>query len=446
MKQGISPVVLLALQNLAHHDAPVCVEAILDIFAAQEVAFFPTARRILAGYRHPKSLAELVRKGTGHRDSVVRAQALLALGEGRSEDIDWSHVVGKGLSDPQPVVRAAAVFALGRARVPGYQMVILDLAADPSERVRMEVPEALFRLIGDRSLPMLVQMSSDERWRVRLASIRAMANLKTRRATSALADLLDSEKGRLREDIVIALQRLTGRTFGFDSSEWKLFLQEAPEDFLSHADIVAFHTPRYAGGLTYYTVQTASLNFVLLTDLSGSMSALAQVVSGYEHLDRPRIEIAKLELERLIGTLKEEVSFNLIGFNGKIHTWRKDLVQANPRQTTEALSEVRNYHADGGTNLFEIFKNLYDDAEKGLDSPVTRTVDVDTVFLLTDGIPSSGHISSTDLLLSYVEQRHRTSQIKIHCLSLSEDVNAGFFLQRLAEITGGVFAPLVESD
>ena len=52
MKQGISPVVLLALQNLAHHDAPVCVEAILDIFAAQEVAFFPAARRILAGYRH----------------------------------------------------------------------------------------------------------------------------------------------------------------------------------------------------------------------------------------------------------------------------------------------------------------------------------------------------------------------------------------------------------
>jgi len=281
-RNGITPERMLALEQLARFDSPICVDALIEILERREVAMYPAARRILGGYTGSKTQARILSNGLGHRDPTVRSQVLLALGSGRPAGLDWIGPAEEALDDLQPEVRAAAVHALGRARADGRMDRILELATDKTERVRLEVPAALVRLAGARAMGVLDGMLLDPRWRVRLGVAHAFADVKTPRSVERLVDMLERERGRLREDLVALLERLTGARHGADVEAWRAYLADAPDDFLSAGDALALAgtpPPRYVGGATtYYSIGTESHHFVLLTDLSGSMNTMARTI------------------------------------------------------------------------------------------------------------------------------------------------------------------------
>lgn len=447
-RDGITPERMHALEQLARFDAPASIDAITDLFDRGEIALYPTARRILGGMSRPDSIKRLLKRGLGHRNPVVRTQVLLALGEGRPADVDWVALAQQALDDNQAMVRAAAVGLLGRARAAGAVDRIVALASDENERVRCEVPGALARLAGGRALPVLKSLVKDPRWRVRLAAGRALADLRTQEAALALVDALEIEVGRLREDDVALLQRLTGRSLGLDAKAWRELFDAPPSDLFAQGDAVALASlapPRYVTGEhRYYSISTTSLRFVMLTDLSGSMETPVKL-PGSESSE-PRLTMTQRELERLLNSLSPRVNFDLLTFRDDAQAWHKTLVPADDRNRRSALTEVAGYGAAGATNIYAALTEVFDMAEAAMDSTVSRPEDLDTVFMLSDGVATVGTVRDAKLLLQYVAERNRTLQLRIHCLSLTGEQSSRDFLQQLATLAGGNYVELVARD
>jgi hypothetical protein len=436
--RGLGPSTLLTLRDLAGHDHPVSVDMLLDVLTEGSPCLRPTARRVLAGYQRPDSVARLLDKGLDHRTPSVRAQVVEVLASGRPPDVDWVTAVASKLYDPHPDVRAAAVQGVGRARDVTYLSQVVEAVSDDAERVRAAAAGAVVRLAQRRALPMLDVLSDDPAWRVRLAVIRALRELKTRGGVELLVEMLDQERGRLLEDINLALVRLTGRNYNTNAEAWTAFLDQAPDDFLAEGDARA---TEFLGGATqtvakYYGLSTLSTRFVMVTDLSTSM----------DHKDpgryrdskgTSRLDVTRRELSKLVEGLDVEVAINLITFSDDVDTWRGALVPLSDRNRKAALKEVASYRTISGTNVFSALQHVFDLAEGTIDDLDAADASPDTVFMLTDGAPSVGPLRDIELLLEYVAERNRTAELRFHCVVLTKDRLAESFLVELASATGG---------
>jgi hypothetical protein len=452
-RDGITPERRAALENLARFDDARCVDGILDLFERDEVALFPSARRVLGAYAGKETLARLADHGLKHRDPVAREQVLLALGEARPAGLDWRAAARAGLDDPDPRVRAAAVRVLGRARDDVRLDRILALALDPTERVRLEVPDALARLAPGRSLGALKGLLSDPRWRVRLAAARALTDMRDPEAVLPLVDRLPLEPGRLREDLLDMLSRLTGHDFELDIEAWKKFLAQAPPGFLKEGDQVALgqrtasanassSLPYRSMGTRYHTIPSLSRRFLLITDLSGSMDTMLPPDPAQPAVPRTRLSVARAELLRLVGTLTQGDAFDLLPFEDEAKLWREKLTPASENMRKAANDEIATWTPGGGTNVYAALKTAFDLAERALDTPQPSDTDFDTIFILTDGAPSAGAVRDADLLLQYAIERNQALQLRIHCVSLAGEADGRSFLKRLAEIGGGRYVEL----
>ena len=438
-----------AIASFSRFDEPTSVEALLTVFERASPALHPNARRVLGGFSQPASLERLV-KGLKHRSPVVREQVTLALGEARPAGIDWAALLGAGLDDDSALVRAVAIRELSRARVETRLDRIVELAADPAEAVRAEVPGALARLGGTRSLPQLELLLKDRCWRVRLETIAALGALRAPESVELLIQTMETERGRLQEDVVEQLESLTGQSFGFDVASWKDFVLHASPGYLSKG---AEHqapragTPRLgAGGIRYHTIGTASQRFVLVTDLSGSMDTPIRLPGFPE--PRPRIDIVREELTRLIGGFDQTIGFDLVTFRDTVEVWKPQITLASDSQKKAALAQVAAYKANGGTNIYGALEAVFDIAQGAMDDATHMQPDVDTLFLLSDGAPSEGLIRDTDLLLQYVAERNRTLRLRIHCISLVAlgEAEAETFLKKLATLGGGDYTSPATPD
>jgi len=439
-----------AIEGLARFDEPASVEALLTVFERGSPALFANARAVLGGFSQPASLERLVAKGLKHRAPAVRAQVTLALGEARPTGLDWAGLLGAALDDESPAVRAAAVRELSRARVDSRLDRIIELATDPAEEVRAEVPGALARLGGTRALPQLEILLKDPRWRVRLETIHALGDLRMPEVVELLIQTMETERGRLQEDVVAQLEQLTGQSFGFDVASWKDFVARAPADFLSTPgahQATRLGTPRFGvGGVRYHTIGTASQRFILVTDLSGSMETPIRLPGFGE--PEPRIQLVRDELTRLINGLDPTIGFDLITFRDTVEVWKSQMTLANDAQKRAALAQVASYRASGGTNIYGALQAVFDIAQAAMEDTTHSLQDVDTIFLLSDGAPSDGLIRDTDLLLQYVAERNRTLRLRIHCISLVAlgETEAETFLKKLAALGGGGYTSPATPD
>jgi HEAT repeats/von Willebrand factor type A domain len=447
-KDGITPERQLALTNLGKHDDPRCVDEILMLFDRGEVPLFPDARKVLGGYSAAATMARLTDKGFKHKNPIVREQVLWALGEAQPAAFDWRTPLRAGLDDAEPRVRAVAVRCLGRARDDARLDRITALAADPVERVRLEVPESISRLAGVRSEPTLEALLVDPRWRVRLAAAHAMADLHVPEVVLPLIERLPLEPGRVREDLLDLLERLTGRQYEMDIEAWRKFIKEAPPDFLKDGDAVAAGTKtvqarastgvrQHTLGTKYHTIGTLSRRFVLVTDLSGSMDSTIPPHTGDTAPPLTRLATAQHELDRLIESLAVGDCFDLVTFSDAARSWKGRLFPATDTTRRAAQTEIASWTPSGNTDVFDALRLCFDMAEKSMDAPGPTDGDFDTLFLLSDGEPSGGLVSDKELLLDYVGERNRTLQLRLHCISLAGGSQARDFLKRLATLGGG---------
>lgn len=133
---------------------------------------------------------------------------------------------------------------------------------------------------------------------------------------------------------------------------------------------------------------------VFCIDISSSMlqkATLKQGSSGATAVkDRkrsgprsPKIEIVKKELVRALGGLQSHCRFNILSYDAEVAPWREsrgqiELHRAGSSTLRSAIEFAENLQAGRGTNI-------HDSLEAAL-----KVEDVETVYLLSDGVPSRG--------------------------------------------------------
>ena len=264
--------------------------------------------------------------------------------------------------------------------------------------------------------PALIANLDHREWRVRLAVIQAFRRIRVKEAVQPLIERLnEEEKSRLLREIGETLYLLTGKQFYKDYELWARWWRSARDTFEVPARLK--EAPARRGTRTvarFYGLPVDSERVVFVIDQSGSMSSETNGKSDYR--------VAVGEVLKVMSRLKRGARANVILFETQIHEWKKKLVAVTSSSRAALKRHLESNGPTGGTNL-------YDGLEMAL-----HHKGVDTIFLLSDGMPHSGKFVAQSDIVREVRRINELKRITIHCVSLGRDST---LLKRLASENGG---------
>jgi len=338
---------------------------------------------------------------------------------------------GMAHKDWQQRVRCGTILAhLGGARA----AAVFDaaLAAEKDPYVLAELIRLRARCRPDGLLEALTALLADENWQVRATVYAELGRLPRKEVVDLLiARLAQEEPGRLQDDIVDALEELTGKRFDPDVTIWQGYWRqqratwEPPRPGKKPGEKIV----KEGGGksVSFYGIDTHSKRIVFCLDLSGSMAQPLDEKGGKKE---PRIVTARAELEKALRSLPDDALFTIVVYSNTVDAWKKKLVKATDRNKALAWKWVEKREPDGSTNI-------YDALDLSLQIAAGRKgASADTIFFMTDGMPTDGRIVDPAQILSEITQKNRRVGVVIHAVGVSKEQNAGFLLN-LARANGG---------
>jgi len=363
----------------------------------------------------------------------------------------------EALSAPDADLRRAAVRALGRKGGADALAALLKAAkADASPRVRAEALAALLRFKVSEMKEAPVAALGDDAWEVRALAIAILVRARLVEAVPALVDALAAEKGRLRKDLDDALFALAGVRMYGDVDLWRSWLAtnaetiaakarelaEAGEDEKALGPLEAWggegageegdETKRKGHTSAFYGITTQSRRVIFIIDISQSMKDPAGAKPAATTGDRnpyvapkgdTKLDIAKWQLHRAIHDLPDDAVFGIIVYSESYKSWEDELVPASSRHKKKAHAFVDELNGNGTTNIS-------DSLDRAMDSGA------DTIFLLSDGDPNRGRVSSLDALLGELLERNLRARVVVNTIGIGE-AEGSSFLKELARATGG---------
>ena len=377
----------------------------------------PAVRAVMA-----RALGKLKHASAGDRlteplrDKVleVRAAALEAVAERKDKNAET--ILQREAQSSNEESAALAIALLPAFPSDATIQLLLKLAGHHKPGVAIPALEALGDLHPADSFAVFDKALKAKDWPVRVAAIRGLYKLRKKEAIDLLIDRVDKEEGRMLAEIVDALRGLTGRPIGYAPGAWKEWWTKSREEFTIPDQAVAIASSQ-AGMTTYHGVPVLSNRIVFLLDRSGSMGE----TSGSE----TRMEQAKKELSRVLSQLNPAAQINMIFFDDRVEPWHKGLLPIKTH-LKDAQAAVAGVVPRGQTNIFDSLEVAFAHKE------------ADTIYLLSDGDPTTGKIIDQDDILKEIRRVNRLRQIVIHTISFG----ASPFLKKLAEQNGGQYVEI----
>ncbi|MEE2712995.1 MAG: VWA domain-containing protein [Planctomycetota bacterium] len=358
----------------------------------------------------------------------------------------------------------AVIAELGRARAPLRLELLWALSSMPSRVAREEsirrasapttaTPDrvALLQAMGRRHAidvaPLLKRIPPKRPWPERAALISALRTCATANAIDALIAIL-KEPGSVRaaDDAASALTRLSGKDLGPSASAWDAWWK-VNRGSAALNDTGARPKMEYA---TYYGIPVPNGRVAFVIDLSGSMKEPVSGGRAQEHIKRAphlkeleikrRLDLAKEELIHVVKGLQPEAWLTVIAYGDSAQpiVTTKGLQRVTKSLQDKLSRRVRALSPSGKTNIHDgLFRAFHPD-RKPSKSDVARGPD--TVFLLTDGNPSTGTHTSRIELRDAVLQWNLGRMIRIH--SVNVGASQSRWLRQLAAATDGQFLDL----
>jgi HEAT repeat protein len=365
-------------------------------------------------------LEELLSKGK-KPSLALRIQILDALAVSGSES--GMAVVMKAARDTDPETRAIALGSLGR---------------------RLAAPGAVEALIAGLE---------DPAHEVRNAALRALNRARARPMIGALIRFIEKEKDeKLRLDALQLLIRASGKNMGLLTDDWRKWWSVAEASFEFPKDDGKAITSVKSYDLEYFGIEVSSKRIAFLVDASSSMLETVPVKSrpedsddeagaapgrtkgagkgdggnaGAEKRGRARkIDILKKELSRVIQKLPADTHINIVYFHSNYSSWKKELHPLAGPGRKQAVDFVQGLQNGQGTNVFDTLEFALKDKR------------VDTIFLLTDGLPTRGRLTEPAAIRREIGIQNRVRGATINCIAFGEESP---LLKDLAAENGGVY-------
>lgn len=376
-----------------------------------------------------KSVDSVLRVALEHRDYVVQYRALRAVAH-RGATANRRAVANLLKSKEKSVRRAALLAALrtqdsGRSGRGPRRLDAVAMAADDDPVMRQAAAIGLAEIDGAEALGALHLLVQDEDWVVQAEAIRSLSRIRLASSIPVLVEGLAVAKGRLRGDFRAALIGLTGKDLGQGAGSWRMFWSKEGETFeVPSPKAVAKAAKERAKNKTkgdskveFYGLDVLSRAFVLVVDTSGSMKAKAGK-------GKTRLDVAKEQMDKTLKRVADGVLFNVIPFSGFARPLTDGLMPIDEERREEALDYVQSLNEAGGTNIYDCLSTAFEDER------------VDTIYLLSDGIPSGGEITDVMSLRAEVGRWNSTRGVLIHAIAVGQDHP---LLKGLAEDSGGKY-------
>jgi hypothetical protein len=357
------------------------------------------------------------------------------------------------LDDRDPDVREQALGTLARTGTIREIGEVYRMLGDESEATRVAAVEAIGGILtNDRnshpslfyqSLEHVQPLLDDPSWSVKDAVLSFMEKYRSVRTIPVLIDLLakvEVESGQYRirtlHRIVEVLQSLTGVTNpGVNSDGWKKWWESNKSTFILPPE-APMRLGYQTGTAQFFSIPLHSDRILFVLDISGSMQApLFQKdpdVPGESKLDR-----ARRELSRTLGDLHPDIRFNIFLFNDSITAFANDYKPASPVNITAAELFFKDAEAKGGTNLFDALNRALALQDIGTLNRIGAGSVCDTIFLLSDGVPSTGLVINPDEILEIISKANRRKRIRIHTIYVGAEHSP--FMQEFAQRNFGAY-------
>jgi len=358
--------------------------------------------------------------------------------------------------------RRAAIKALENQQDPAGADALVTALGDKLPALRVMAAHALGELRAEKAAGQLIELLSAKDWSLRKAAAEALAKIRVKESIEPILQRFEKDKGLMTEVLYKALVAITGQDFRYDAKNWRRWWDRWGHGFQVPTEAeLAIMKKKAAEALKgyydpnkkkYHKIETLSRKMVFVIDISASMNNKI-VIPPYapeavknEFPDRVKIEIAKKELIELLATLPRNVHFNVITFAGKVKLWQDGLVSASMRTAAikhvsrlKALQPPRGGKKSGSgdeqkTNTYGALMAAFGLQESAVANWKTRTK-VDTIFLVTDGVPTTGEIVEVPKLVDAITDLNRSRGVIIHVIVF--DMQEGRKLTDLATRNGG---------
>jgi len=421
--------------------------------------------RLLANYpdaKVQKKLAKLLGKGKPH-EKVFALQATV-----KNDDEKVLRAVRKQLTDKDATVRTAAAEALGVRRDRASIEPLRNMMASPKSPSDVlaavealneiqgpvsrwlkelatygtsddrELRNAAIEVIGKardkRHLQVMLTALEHPDWSTRLLAIEGLAAMRQASSVGKMIERLREEGGRLKKQLAEALWQLTAQPFEEDEDKWASWWQDAKKDFkvATEKQLYKAETARERRRLTqrttskakFFGIKVESHRVIFVLDVSGSMleSMYGRQVKGR---GAARIDVAKDELSQAVENLDKGALFNIYAFSSGVERWlEKGIGTASVQDRQEALTWIERLGAAGGTNLYDSVRQAFEDK------------DVDTIFILSDGEPTTGEVIDPHRIREDVRRWNKHRGVKINTIAIGGNLEV---LEWLAADAGGTY-------
>jgi hypothetical protein len=329
---------------------------------------------------------------------------------------------------------------------PGDKLVLETLAKGAKWPERVLAARAVGMRTSEASFSPLQAALKDKQWQVVSAAIDGLARRGTKPAVEALIsgyeglDEKDEAGRRLGADYRDALERLTGQRLSsardyrnwWKANEEKAKLsKEEGKPRIEKEGVTEERAPRL-----FYDIASRRVIFIL--DISASMSIPTGAAKSKEApRGITRFEAMRREAKRVVSELPPEAKFNLIVFSDSALPFAPKLQIASDEKKKSAAQFIDRLKPEGQTNSFGALELAFKDK------------DVDTIYFLSDGFPTSGKLTDYTRICAEVKKWNATRSVKIHTIAFLagdgkplgiEEGNKSVpkaFMQQLAEESGG---------
>ena len=445
------------------------------------VAVRGVGEKHLEGFTDTEALAYLVEAANGKPGGSRRfaqgmqAAALRALGA--TKTIRYSVTISTQLSSVHPKVRLAAATGLGRlADLPSILPLVDRLTSEDHPSAIIEILDACEQILQSNARHERITaymtaaataagqaLGRSNVWAPDVAILSFLAKYRHKDSIPRLISFLERFAAepkavrsgrlsvRLQEQTNDLLVSLTGAQISSAQPEkWREFWNQEGEDLaLAKAVPVPKERQGRVRGMTstaFFNIPIQGSRILFVMDISTSMDEMMTASSGRTtaggQSQRRKLEVAREELQKAIAGLTPDQSFNVICYAGQIKSWNDDLVRASQGNKRRLQRWVDSLNTLPSTNIYGALK-------AGLE---TKTLvygerygsDMDEIFFLSDGEPTSGEITNVDQIAQIILDANKFAKIRINTVYLEASRggrgNEGSRLMRkLAEGSGGKF-------
>ncbi|HEX6813784.1 MAG TPA: VWA domain-containing protein [Planctomycetota bacterium] len=366
----------------------------------------------------------LVQKGLETDKPAAREAAKLLLLEAPLEVVQ--PIVAKARAAIRSGSKKALDFAIGLhellAKDPTWTGDLVRLVASPESGNRIVGLSLLLELGSDVAITIAQQNLDHRAWELRSICLRYLTRFRDTSSIPLLIDRFEREEGRLLHELHEALYVHTG-TRCWRKHDWETWWEKHRVGFALPAEEWARSRYGSASGngttVSYFDIPLVSSRVAFVVDTSGSMLLPMGTDKKFS-----RLEGAKQQLTKVLEALPGDCHFNLLTYATKVDASWEQLRPANVDNKQEIQKRVNKLVAEGNTNIFDAVELAFQDP------------DVDTIYLLTDGQPTTGRLVAVEDILDEVLRWNRQRQIVLHCIGLGIDSD---LLKRLAQESGGSY-------